>query len=246
MNDYNNQVDQQFDSFNQSLSAIDDKKNNGLVLVIAGIVVALIICGAIIAKSTIKNSKNNEKSNSNETSTINSDSNSNADSNSNVTSNSNTSNTTTSNSNVTQQSNSNTTPQVTNGTVFKGYVFQLPSTYKVSANSTQLQLIGTNNIDIAIINIVDGSFDSLKSSNAAIKTYMENAGFKVGNIQMKTISGVEFIYAPVVLNDKNMVLSYAKLSANKIFMLVNANTTNTFDYNPIITFAPVVAAAKTA
>ena len=238
-----NQVDQQFNNFNQNMNT-DEKKNNGLIIVIVGIAVALLICGAIVVKSTLKNGKSNNNSNSNSNSVVNSDSNSNTTSNatSNVTTSNATSNTTTSN---TTTSNTTTTP-VASGTTFKGFVFQIPKTYKVSANSSQLQLIGTNNVDVAIIDIIDGKFDSLKSSNAAIKTYMENAGFQVTKIEIKTINGVEFIYSPVKINGKYMMLSYAKLSNNKILMLVTGNTSYTIDYKPIITFAPMVSSARAA
>ena len=248
---YNNPM--QYDNM-QMQDGGDNKKSSGLIIIIICIVVALVVCGVIIAKSTSKKNKDNKSSN--ETSSVNSDSNenkeSNENSNSNEPSNSNSNEPVNSNSNsnepVNSNSNSNSnTPVTTKGTTFKGFVFQIPDSYKVTANSTQLQLISNSNTDIAIIDVVDGDFDTLKSSNSTIKSYMENAGYTVGNIMTKKISGVDFIYAPVKAGDKYLVLSYAKLTPKKVLMLVTANTQYKVDYSQIIVFAPMVASAgKTA
>ena len=221
---------------NQQYTPQTTKKNTGLIAVIVGIVVAAIVCIAIIASSgDKKNSSSNSNSSSNVTPT------SNVVSNSNVTSN--TTSNVVSNSNVT----SNTTSNVTSNTVtFKGFVLQIPSAYTVSSSTSQLQLIGTNNRDIAVINIQDGNYDTIKASSSTIQTYMKNAGYDVANIKTGVYGGVEFITAEVEQSGKKMILAYSKLSSNKIFMVVCANTSYTVDYSPLTYFGTMVSTAKAA
>ncbi len=227
------------------------KKNNSVLFIIIGIVVAFVVCVGIIVYSNIKND-NNSNSNSNRASNSNSNiignSNSNSYSNSNVTSNYNSN--VYSNSNVTSNynsnvySNSNTT---TNNTItFKGYVFQIPSNYRSQTTSSQLQLIGTNNIDVAAINVQSGSFESIKASKETINSYMTNAGYTVKNIRISYYGGVEFVTAEVIQSGRNMILGYAKLNANTIFMVVTGNTNNVLNYNALNDIAPMITTARVA
>lgn len=222
------------------------KKNNSVVFIIIGIAVALVVCVGIIIYSNMKNNNDNTRSNSNVTSNSNSNlisnSNSNSYSNSNLISNSNSNSY--SNSNIT----SNPTSNVPTGNTitFKGYVFQVPTNYTAQTKTSQLQLIGKNNIDVAAINIQAGNFDSIKASKETIKTYMTNAGYTVNNIQINTYGGVEFVTAEVNQSGRNMILGYAKLNASTIFMVVTASTNNVLNYNVLNEVAPMITTAKVA
>lgn len=218
-------------------STNNGKKNNSIVFIIVGIVVAFIVCVGIIIYS---NNKNNDKPKTNSNSNIISNSNSNIVSNSNSNLTSNYSSNSTSNSNIT----SNTT--TTNTITFKGYVFQIPSNYKATTTSSQLQLIGTNNIDVAAINIQSGSFESIKASKETINSYMTNAGYAVSNIQINYYNGVEFVTAEVTQGAQKMILGYAKLNATTIFMVVTGSTNNVLNYNALNDIAPMITTARVA
>ncbi len=207
-------------------STNNGKKNNSIVFIIIGIVVAFIICVGIIIYSNNKNNKPRTNSNSNITSNLNS----------NIVSNS--------NSNLTSNYTSNAT--TTNTITFKGYVFQIPSNYKASTTSSQLQLIGNNNTDVAAINIQSGNFESIKTSKETITSYMTNAGYAVSNIQIKYYNGVEFVTAEVAQGAKKMILGYAKLNATTIFMVVTGNTNNILNYNALNDIAPMITTASVA
>lgn len=207
-------------------STNNGKKNNSIVFIIIGIVVAFIICVGIIIYSNNKNNKTRTNSNSNITSNLNS----------NIVSNS--------NSNLTSNYTSNAT--TTNTITFKGYVFQIPSNYKASTTSSQLQLIGNNNTDVAAINIQSGNFESIKTSKETITSYMTNAGYAVSNIQIKYYNGVEFVTAEVAQGAKKMILGYAKLNATTIFMVVTGNTNNILNYNALNDIAPMITTASVA
>ena len=109
-----------------------------------------------------------------------------------------------------------------------------------------MQLIGKNNRDVAVINVQDGNYDTIKASSSTIQTYMKNAGYNVTNIKNGVYGGVEFITAEVDQSGKKMILAYAKLSTNKIFMVVTANTSYTVDYNLLTYFGTMVSTAKAA
>ena len=229
-----------------------NKSNNGLIIVIVAIVVGLIVCIAIIAAAG-KKGKDNPTSNtgSNTTSNIVSNTTSNIVSNttsnieSNITSNI-TSNTT---SNIVSNTTSNVTSNTTTGNTvtFKGYNLEIPSNYKVSYNGTQLQLMGTNNSDIAVISIQDGAYETLKTNSATIDAYIKNSGYTiVKNTEVKQLNGVEFLTVEVDKSGQKMALAYAKLAPNKIFLIVIGNTYSTIDYNQLALFANTIKTAKPA
>lgn len=227
-------------------STNNEKKNNSIVFIIVGIVVAFIACVGIIIYS---NNKNDNKSKTNSNSNIASNSNSSimSNSNSNIISNSNSNTTSNYSSNLISNSNitSNTAP-TTNAVTFKGYVFQVPSNYKVQTTTSQLQLIGTNNIDVAAINIQSGSFESIKASKETINSYMTNAGYTVSNIKINYYNGVEFVTAEIAQGTRKMILGYAKLNATTIFMVVTGNTNNILNYNALNDIAPMITTARVA
>lgn len=231
-------------------STNNGKKNNSIVFIIIGIVVAFIICVGIIIYSNNKNNKQRTNSNSNITSNLNSNivSNSNSNLTSNYTSNMTSNSNLTSNyaSNMTSNSNYTSNVTTTNTITFKGYVFQIPSNYKASTTSSQLQLIGNNNTDVAAINIQSGNFESIKASKETITSYMTNAGYAVSNIQIKYYNGVEFVTAEVAQGAKKMILGYAKLNATTIFMVVTGNTNNILNYNALNDIAPMITTASVA
>ena len=218
-----------------------NKSNNGLVIVIVAIVVGLIVCIAIIAASSGKN-KNNETSNTSNSNVPESNVVSNIPT-SNVVSNTPTSNV------VSNTPTSNVVSNTTNNNevTFKGYKLQIPSNYTVSYNGTQLQLMGTNNSDIAVISIQDGAYETLKTNSATIDTYIKNSGYTiVKNTEIKQLNGVEFLTVEVDKSGQKMALAYAKLAPNKIFLIVIGNTYSTIDYNQLSLFANTIKTAKTA
>ena len=240
----------------------EKKDRNGLILVIVIIVLALLACGGIVYWSTKKNNPpdnnsnvtSNTESNSNVTSNINSNITiySNTTSNilsntmSNITSNIVTSNVTSNvvTSNVT--SNVATTNANYYATKFAGYVLQIPKTYAVvSASASQLQLMGTNAKDVAIISIKDGQYDTIKGNLSQLNAYVKQKGYTLNkNATVKNYNGVEFITVEISQSGQSMVLSYSKLSATKVVMIVFGTTSSQVDYSKFNTFAYTVKTAK--
>ena len=98
--------------------------------------------------------------------------------------------------------------------------------------------------DVIIIGIQDGNFESIKRSKSTIETYMKNSGYNVYNTQVKTYNGIEFITAEVSQQGKQLLIGYAKLAPNYIFMVVSANTSYTIDYSKLSEMAEIVKTAK--
>ena len=132
------------------------------------------------------------------------------------------------------------------GTKFAGYTLQVPKTYTVvSASTSQLQLMGTNASDVAIIGIQDGQYDTIKSNLSQVNTYVKQKGYTLNkNAVVKNYNGVEFITVEISQGNQTMVLAYSKLSASKVFMIVIANTSGKADYEKLNTFAYTVKTIK--
>ena len=252
---------------NNNIPSYDTKKSSGLNTVIIVIVVAVLVCVGIIIWSTMGNGGSGDSesnSNSNKVSNITSNTVSNATSNitsntvSNVTSNtvSNVTSNVTSNivSNVTSNTTSNKVSNVTsnvtpttNAVKFSGYTLQIPSTYTVSANTTsQLQLLGTNNVDAAVITIRDGDYTKMKSNLAQINATAKNSGYTVRkSAAAKVYSGVEFVTIEISNSSGLvMIMAYTPLSTSKVMLIGLSNTKSVADYNQLTVFANMVKTAK--
>lgn len=246
----------------------DNKNNSGLTFVIIAIVAAVIVCVGIIIYSSNKSKDDNENSNSNSNSNIVSNVNSNVVSNSNsnvvsnVTSNvvsnptSNIVSNTTSNivsnptSNVVSNKPSNTTaaPANTYAVKFGGYNLYVPNSYTVSSNTTsQLQLIGTNNKDIAVANITTGDLKTMKANPSMVNTYAKQEGYTVTKgATAKTYNGVEFFVIEISRNGLPMIIAYAQMPNNKLIVFGLSSTTYQLDYSKLNLFAVTVKTATTA
>ena len=150
-------------------------------------------------------------------------------------------------SNVTSNKPSNTTSNANYyAAKFSGYTLQIPKTYTVVSSSTsQLQLMGTNGTDVAIIGIQSGQYETLKANLPQINTYVKQKGYSLNkNATVKNYGGVEYITIEVSQSGKAMILAYAKLSNDKIFMIVIGNTQAKADYSKLTSFAYTVKTAK--
>lgn len=223
-----------YSNMNQPMNSNNGKKDKTIFIVIGIILVALAIGGIYMftQKDKEKSSNSNSNSSSNVESNINSNSNSNNVSNSNSASNSN--------------SNSNNNGGVTTNTsavTFEGYTFQIPKTYATRTTNGQLQLVSSTKV--MALDTQDGSFTQLKASKDYVKEYLENAGYTVSKLDIKTINGVEFIVGEIkTSSNQNMLMGYASLGANKVFVVVAANTSYTIDYNLLYEAADIVKSAK--
>ena len=223
------------DSFtnNSDVIAKNDRSNKVFTIVLCAISLIIFVTAILYFLPNKKKANNNSNSNSN------------VESNSNVTSNSNSN--VESNSNVTSNSNSNNNSGITNDTItFKGYLLHVPNTYNVSSNADTLQLIGKNNKDIAVINISNGSYDSIKSSPQALEEYVKNRQIICNNIKTTVYNGVEFTTAEIISNGTNMILGYSKVDNGHVFEIVISNVSHTIDYTEFDTFADVVKTLKVA
>ena len=235
-NNFNNGINNNED--NNDLMT-PNNKNINYKFIIIGVIVVLVISGIFFVVKGNKKTK---------------DSNSQVKSDSNITSNSNTTSNQTSNntSNITSNQTSNNTSNATSNTAtnnvakFGGFAFNIPSAYTVSANTSQLVLMGTNNINVASINIIDGSYDDLKKNNKTLVNQMKSQGYTIGSIKNRKYNKVEFIIIPVAQNNQYMVMAYAKLTNKKIIILACANTNNKLDYSELPLFAQMIATAKVA
>ena len=240
-----------------NIPSSDNKNNSGLTFVIIAIVAAVIVCAGIIIYSSNKNKGDDENSNSNVVSNITSNvtsnivSNSNSNIVSNITSNvtSNIVSNPTSNvtSNVVSNKPSNTTavPANTYAVKFGGYNLYIPNTYTVSSNtSSQLQLIGTNNKDIAVANITSGDLKTMKSNPSIVNTYAKQSGYTVTKgATAKTYNGVEFFVIEISKNGLPMIIAYAQMPNNKLIVFGLSSTTYQLDYSKLNLFATTVKTA---
>lgn len=149
-------------------------------------------------------------------------------------------------SNPTSNVTSNTTSNKQNTVKHGGFLFVVPSTYTVNTNTSQLLLMGNDNVHVAAINIVSGDYAKLKKNNNVLLNQMKSTGYKVGSVKVKKYGKVEFIIIPVAQGNQKMVMAYAKLTNSKVILIAMANTSYTLDYSQLPTFANMVASARVA
>ena len=243
MNNINNNYNVDSNIFENKPSNNDNKK---MIYVIIAVLVLAAIAGFILLKNKSNDKKSNSNSNSKEVSNSNATSNITSNPTSNITSNP--------TSNVTSNPTSNVTPtptptpKPTNQSTVKhgGFVFNLPTTYTVNANTDQLLLIGKDNIHVAAINIISGNYEQLKKNNKVLVNQMKSSGYTIGSVKVKKYSKTEFIIIPVAQGNKKLVMAYAKLTNKKLIFLALANTSYTLDYSQLPTFAQMIQSAKVA
>lgn len=218
-------LEPEFDN-EEKLSSSKKEKNNKKGLLIALIVtILLVIILLFLFFNKDKGKNKNSNSNSNEVSDSNSNSNE------------------VSNSNVVSNSNSNTN---TNSVTHNGFVFDIPNAYTVSANTQQLILMGKNNTDVAVIQIVDAQYGLLKSNNSILLDEAKKQYTNVSNASVQNYGKEEFIIFTANNGDTKCAIAYVALTKTKVITIIYSNTTNNLDMNQFNEFASFVTSARFA
>lgn len=149
----------------------------------------------------------------------------------------------TNNNNNSNNNNNNEKPNTNESkdTEYDGFMFKIPDEYKVSTADDGLTIMGDN--WFAMLEIETGSYDYFRNEKEYLKNYMISSGFDVGEVKTETYDGVEFLTADISQNDSEMVLAYAKLSNDKIAIVVVANYLYTADESLLNNVAPIIKSA---
>jgi hypothetical protein len=127
---------------------------------------------------------------------------------------------------------------------FENFVFKVPKVYSSTVYDDNLTIIDDN--WFAMIKTESGNYDYFKTETDYLRTYMQASGYNVGEIQIKTYDGVEFLTAEVSQEGLSMVLAYAKLSSSEVAVIVVANEMYTIDASLLNYVAPIIKSATPA
>lgn len=203
----------------------NDKKNNKFLFIAIAVILIIVLILLIMFFTKDKKKKETTKSNSNEVSDKTSDENS--------------------DSNIASNSNSNSN-ETTNTVTHNGFVFDVPNAYTVSANTQQLILMGKNNTDVAVIQIVDAKYNVLKSNNSILLQEAKKQYTNVSNATVQKYGKEEFIIFTANNGNTKCAIAYVCLTKTKVITIVYSNTSNTLDMNQFNAFASFVTSARFA
>ncbi len=125
-----------------------------------------------------------------------------------------------------------------------GYTYKVPSRYTAKESNGRLQLTSKDNVDLALIDIVDGDFNNIRNNQTYIKNYLTTSGYTVLNIGNRVVGGMDFVTIEVSQNGQKMLMGYAKFNSSKVFLVTVGNTSYTIDYDLLADVVPIMRSAQ--
>lgn len=123
---------------------------------------------------------------------------------------------------------------------YGGFTFSIPDNLQYYEEDGYLILANGEDTWEAGLQVLEGSFDVMKSKLNQIGSAMSNQGYTVNNVQNKTYNGVNFITMEAVIEGTNQLLVYAKLNSMYVTGLNIINIDNEYDYNTLNDIASVI------
>ena len=126
---------------------------------------------------------------------------------------------------------------------YKDFTFKIPENMIYSINGEQLTLGDEDGKWMAYLNIVDGSFNQVKSNKSMLQNYFQQNGYSSTAAELKNVNGVEFITLELSNGGESVIAAYTKLNSMKVAYFVVFNQNYTIDYNLLKELAPIVSTA---
>lgn len=123
---------------------------------------------------------------------------------------------------------------------YGGFTFSVPDNMQYFEGDGYLIISNRENTWEAGLQVLEGSFDVIKSKINQIGSIMSNQGYTVNNVQNKTYNGVNFITMEAVIEGTNQLFVYAKLNSMYFAGLNIINIDNEYDYDLLNDIASVV------
>ncbi len=149
------------------------------------------------------------------------------------------------NSNTTVEQNQNTVASAGYRVSFGGFTFNLPEGMEYEISEDELAIADENATWVAMIGIIDGSFNQIKNNVGEVQALLQQQGMQVDKpAEIKTLGGKEYVTVDMSSAGNNIIGAYAGLNEAKAAWIIIYNSNNSFDYTALSALASVLSSAS--
>jgi hypothetical protein len=112
---------------------------------------------------------------------------------------------------------------------YEGFEFYLPDNVVADVVNGEFVLSAVDTKWHATVTMQSGSYNTLVSNKAQLKSYYEKLGYVVTDAEEKEISGTAFVTMEVTMGSDKVLVAYSKASGIKLFGIVFKNEAEEYD-----------------